>query len=154
MAGDESWFLQHHNYQQRECRSAHKILTRVAPPIAALQTMFRVFLRIQDAIFIVWFPPGERFNSGYFCEKILEPLSQVLHSGCAGGSPRPIVHFENTTLHRSPVTENCSKNCQFRHPPDIPMALTSVLVISFYSVIRRQNSKVKNGREWKSCKTG
>jgi hypothetical protein len=46
--------------------------------------------------------------------KILEPFSQVLHSA---GSPRPIVHFDNTALHRSAVTGNCVQHCRFRRDP-------------------------------------
>jgi hypothetical protein len=52
------------------------MLIRVACPIAASKAMLTVFLRIQGEIFINRLPPGENFNSGYFCEKIPEPLSQ------------------------------------------------------------------------------
>jgi hypothetical protein len=43
--------------------------------------MLTVFGSIQGAYFIHWLPLGEKFNNGYFCEKMLEPLCQVLHSG-------------------------------------------------------------------------
>jgi hypothetical protein len=41
--------------------------------------MFTVFLGVNGAILINWLSPGEKFNSGLFCEKILEPLSEILH---------------------------------------------------------------------------
>jgi hypothetical protein len=50
----------------------------MARTIAALKTMLTAFQNIHSAIFVDWFLPGEKFNSGDFCEKILKPLSQVL----------------------------------------------------------------------------
>jgi hypothetical protein len=40
--------------------------------------MLTVFLSIDSAIFIDWLPPGDKFNRGFFYDKMLEPLSQVL----------------------------------------------------------------------------
>jgi hypothetical protein len=79
--------------------------------------MLTVFLSIHGVIFIDWLPPGEKFNSGYFCKKILEPSSQVLHNGRGTGSPRSRVDFDNGAPHRPAVTENCFQNCHFRHAP-------------------------------------
>jgi hypothetical protein len=83
--------------------------------------MLTVFLSIDSTISLNLLTPGEKFNSGAFCEKIFELLSEILHGGRAAGSPRPIVHFDTT--HRSAATENCFQFCQFRHalqPPYIP----------------------------------
>jgi hypothetical protein len=62
--------------------SAKEVPTRGARTIAAPKIMLKAFLGIHGAIFIDWFPPEERFNSEYFCEKIRRNLSQVLDSGC------------------------------------------------------------------------
>jgi hypothetical protein len=37
--------------------------------MAAPKTMLTMFLSIHGTIFVDWLPPGENFNSGYFCEK-------------------------------------------------------------------------------------
>jgi hypothetical protein len=49
--------------------------------------------------------------------KILEPRSQVLHSGCSTRLPRPTVHFDNAAHYPSAVSENYFQSCQFRHAP-------------------------------------
>jgi histone-lysine N-methyltransferase SETMAR len=90
---------------------------RVARITAAPKTMLTVFSSIHGAIFIDWPAPGETFNNIYFHGKILEPLSQVRHKGHSTSSPRPILHFDNASLHRSAVTENCFSSWQFRHAP-------------------------------------
>jgi hypothetical protein len=82
--------------------------------------MLTVFLNIDGAILIKSFTPGDNFNNGYFCEKILEPLSQVPTSGRGAGSIRPIMHFDNATPHRSASTELYFQLCQFRHASKLP----------------------------------
>jgi hypothetical protein len=81
VTGDESWFLQHYNHRQSWCLSADAVAIRVARTTAAQKITHMVFLSIHGAIFIVWVPPGEKFNSGHFCKKILEPLFQVCRAG-------------------------------------------------------------------------
>jgi hypothetical protein len=88
--------------------------------ITAPKTMATVFIGIHGVIFIDWLQPGEKFNRGYFCEKILESFSQVLHLGRGAGSPRPTVHLDNAALHQPALTENCFPNSQFRHAPQLP----------------------------------
>jgi hypothetical protein len=57
--------------------------------------MVTVFFGINGAVFINWPPPGEKFDSGYFYEEILDPLSETLHNRRAARSARPIRHFDN-----------------------------------------------------------
>jgi hypothetical protein len=71
-------------------------------------------------IFIDWLILGERFNSRYLCEKIPEPLSKVLYNRHGVGSPRPIVHFDNSAPHWLAGTEKCFQSCQFRDAPQPP----------------------------------
>jgi hypothetical protein len=89
----------------------------VVHAIAAQKAMLTVLLSINRAIFINWFSPGETFNNGYFCQKMLEPLSQILHSRRAACSARPIQHSDNAAPQRPAVTESCFESCQFRHAP-------------------------------------
>jgi hypothetical protein len=65
--------------------------------MAAQKITPTVFLGINGVILINWLTPGEKFNSGYFYEKVLEQLSDILQGGCAARSPRPIMHFDNAT---------------------------------------------------------
>jgi hypothetical protein len=51
--------------------------------MAAPKIMLTVFLSIDSAILINWLTPGEKFNDGYFCEKRLEPLSEILDAARA-----------------------------------------------------------------------
>jgi hypothetical protein len=78
----ESWFLQHYGHRQIWCRSVDEIMTRVARTIAAPKPILTVFLSIDGAILINWLTPGEKFNSGWFCEKnaratFRDPAQQV-----------------------------------------------------------------------------
>jgi hypothetical protein len=77
--------------------------------------MLAVFSSVNGAIFISWLPPREKFSSGYFCERILERLSEILHNRYAAPSTRSTLHFDNAARHRSAVIENCCESCQFRH---------------------------------------
>jgi hypothetical protein len=82
--------------------------------------MLAVFVSVHGAIFINWLPPGERFNSGYFCQQILKPPSQILHNERATGSARPVVYCGNATFHQSVGNEKCSQSRQFRRAPRPP----------------------------------
>jgi hypothetical protein len=89
---------------------------------AAPQIMLTMFLSIHSAIFIDWTPRGKA-QQWILLWKVLEPLSQVLHSGRDAGFPRLIVHFDNAAPYRSAVTEHCFQSWQFQHvpqPPDSP----------------------------------
>ena len=120
VTGDESWFLQHYDHERIWSVSADEVPTRVRPTISVRKTMLTVFLSVRGAILINWLPADEKFNSGYFCSNVLEPLAQILGSGRNSHSPRPIVHFDNATPHRSARTENCFEACGFHHAPQPP----------------------------------
>jgi hypothetical protein len=47
-------------------------------------------------------------------------ISAILHSGHSAGYPRPIVHFDNPTSHRSAMTENFFKAASFVRLPTVP----------------------------------
>jgi hypothetical protein len=81
-----------------------------------------MFLTINGVIVIDWLPPGEKFSNGYFCEQMLEPPSEILHSRRAVRSARSILYFDNAAPHRSAVTENCFEGCQFQHSPQPPQS--------------------------------
>jgi hypothetical protein len=49
--------------------------------------------------------------------KILWPLSKILHNSRAARFPRPIVHVDNAASHRSTTTEKYYQCGQFRHTP-------------------------------------
>jgi hypothetical protein len=61
--------------------------------------MMALLLSIDGAILINWLAPGEKLNSGDFCEKIFEPLSEILLGGRSVGSLRPMAHLDNAPLH-------------------------------------------------------
>jgi hypothetical protein len=93
--------------------------------------MLTVFLSIDGTILTNRLTPGEKFNSGYFCEKTAKPVSEILHGGRAAGSPRPIVHFHNATPHQSATTEiafNFANSSMLSSPDVSPCGF-------FYSVI-------------------
>jgi hypothetical protein len=86
---------------RKDLGSADEVPTKAADTMATQKTMLAVFLSVQSAIFINWLPLGARFNSRYFCQQMLEPLSQILHRERAAGSPRPIMHSDNAARHPS-----------------------------------------------------
>jgi hypothetical protein len=86
VTGDESWVLQHYNHRQIWCTSADEVPARVTLTTSAQKTMLTVLLSIDGAILINWLTAREKFNSGYFYEKTLELLFEVLHGGSAAGS--------------------------------------------------------------------
>jgi hypothetical protein len=88
--------------------------------MATPKTMLAVVLRINGAILINWLTPREKFNSHYFCEKILEPLSEILHGGRAAESPRPMGYFDNATPRRPTAADIAFQLCRFRHAPQPP----------------------------------
>jgi hypothetical protein len=104
---DESWFQQQYEHERIWCLSADEVPTRVRPTIGVRKTMLTVFLSVRGTVLINWLPPQAKFNSTYFCQNVLEPLAQMLHSGRNTHSGRPIVHFDNATPHRSARRENC-----------------------------------------------
>jgi hypothetical protein len=72
--------------------------------------MLTVFLSGRGAIFLNWLRSGDKFNSNYFCQHVLEPLPQILHSG-------------RNTPHRSAAAGRFFERCRFRHalqPPSSP----------------------------------
>jgi hypothetical protein len=97
VTGDESWFLQHSDYRQIWFISVDDIPTRVAHAIAAPKTILAVFLSIDGAILINCLTPGEKVNRDYFCKRLSEPLSEILHGGRAAEPIGPIVHFDNAS---------------------------------------------------------
>jgi hypothetical protein len=103
--------------------------------ITAQETMMTVFLCTNGAILINWLTPGEKFNSGYLCKKVLEELSETLYSGRAARSPRSIVHFNNATLHWPAAIEIAFHFANSDMLRSHPTAEISVRVTSFYSVI-------------------
>jgi histone-lysine N-methyltransferase SETMAR len=82
--------------------------------------MLIVFLSVNGAILINWLPLEEKVDCGYFCEKILKPLSEIVHNRRPVHSARVILHFDNATLHRPAVTGNCFESCQSRQAPQPP----------------------------------
>jgi hypothetical protein len=66
---DESWLLQRYDHRRIRRISADEIRIRVTHTIAALKTILTVFLSIDGAIAINRLTPGEKFNTGHFCEK-------------------------------------------------------------------------------------
>jgi hypothetical protein len=66
---------------------------------------------------------------------MLDLLSQILYSGRGAGSPRPMVHFENAAPHRSVSLKIVSRVVNSDTLSNHLMALTSVPVASFCSVI-------------------
>jgi hypothetical protein len=75
---------------------------------------------VRGAILINWLPHERKFNRSYFCQQVLGPLAQILHSGRNMHSARPTVHFDNARHHRSARTENCFEGYRFRHSPQPP----------------------------------
>jgi hypothetical protein len=135
VAGDESRFLQHSGHRQIWCISADEVPTRMTQTIAAQKTMLTVFLSIDGTILINWFTPGSKFNSGYFCEEILEPFSEILPGGRAAGFLRPIMYFDRITPNRSAATEITSNFANSDMLLSHPTARISVLVNPLYSLI-------------------
>jgi hypothetical protein len=117
---DESRFLQHYDHERMWYVSVVEVATRVRPTIAASKTMLTVFLSGRGDIFINWLPSRGKFNSNYFFQHVLGPLSQILHSGRNTHSARPIVHFDNATPHQSAATQSFFEVCRFRHAPKSP----------------------------------
>jgi hypothetical protein len=76
-----------------------------------------MFSSVHGAVLVNELPPGEEFNSRNFCQQMLDPLYEILHSERTTGLPKVIVPFGNATLHRSPGTENCFQRCEFPHRP-------------------------------------
>jgi hypothetical protein len=108
-----------------------------------LKTMLTLFLSIDNAIWINWPTPGEKLNRGYFCETILEPLTEILHGERAAGSPRPIAHFDDAMSHRSAATEIAFNFANSDMLPSYPTARISVHVSFFYPMIWKGNLRVK-----------
>jgi transposase len=82
--------------------------------------MLTVFLSVRGAVLINLLPPQAKFDSTYFCQNLIGPLTHILHSGRKTRSGRPRVHFDNATLHRSVRSENCFEAWGFRHAPQPP----------------------------------
>jgi hypothetical protein len=61
--------------------------------MAASKTRLTVFRSINGAIFINCLSPREKINSGYFCEKLLDPLSQILLSWARCRLPKTLSAF-------------------------------------------------------------
>jgi hypothetical protein len=97
--------------------------------------MLTVLSSIDGVILITWLTPREILNKGNFCEEILELLSEILLGGHAAGSPRPVVHFDNATPHRSAATKIAANFANFGMPPNQATARISVCVTSFYWAI-------------------
>jgi hypothetical protein len=97
--------------------SADDVTTRAVHAIAAQKTRLTVFSSIHGAVLVNEFPPGEKLNGRHFCQQMVDPLYEILHSERATGLPRVIVPFGNAALHRSPGTENCFHSCEFPHRP-------------------------------------
>jgi hypothetical protein len=120
VTGDESRFLQHYDHKRIWYVLADEVLTMVSPPIAASKTILTMFLSVRGAIFINRLYSASKFDGNSFYQSVLRPLAQILQSGRNTHSPKPIVHFDNATLHRSIATETFFEGCRFRHVPQPP----------------------------------
>jgi hypothetical protein len=97
--------------------------------------MLIVFLSVNGAILINWLPPREKVDSGYFCERILKLLSEILHNRRPVHSARAILHFDNATLHRPAVLAIVLKVANPDRLPNLRTALISAHANSLYSII-------------------
>jgi hypothetical protein len=120
VTGDEFWFLQNYEHRQIWCLPGDEVPKRVSRTIATPKKMLTVFLGVDGVVFTGWLPDGERFNSDYFCIHVLQPLAEILYRGRDAHSAKPIVHFDNATLHRAARTEQCFVDSKFRHAPRPP----------------------------------
>jgi hypothetical protein len=147
MTGDEFWFWQQYDHERIWCVSADEVPTRVTPTIATPKTILTVVLSVRGVILINRLPPGEKSNRNDFCQHVLEPLAQILHSGRNMHSARPIVDFDNVTPHRSAMTENCFEDYRFPHAPQSPYSPD----ISPYDFFRFGDLKMKlKGEEFET----
>jgi hypothetical protein len=102
--------------------------------IADRKTMLTIFLSIHDAIFIDWLPLGEKFNSGCFPEEYPNRFPKSC-TALNARSPRPIVDLTMPHLISQSSLKNVFRVANSDTLSNLPMALTSVSVTSFYSVI-------------------
>jgi hypothetical protein len=79
VTGGESLFPQPYDHWPIWRASADELPKRVAHTIAAQKHILTVFLGSHGTDLVNWFPPGGKSNVADFCEKTLEPLSEVLH---------------------------------------------------------------------------
>jgi hypothetical protein len=94
----------------------------------------------------------EKIQQRLLLRKMLEPLSDILHGGRAAGSPRPMVHFGNVTLHRSVATEIAFSFANFDMLSSHRITRISVQLTSFSSTIRKGSLRMKNSTRQKSSK--
>jgi hypothetical protein len=96
--------------------------------------MPKLFLSIHGAIFIDQLLPREKFNSGCFCEKYSSRFSR---SCTAGAVQVPQDRYCVLTMPQfigQPLPKMVSRAANSDTLPNLPKAMVSVSVTSFYSV--------------------
>jgi hypothetical protein len=115
----------------------------VKPTIVTEKVMLTVFLSINGAVLINWLPYGGRFNTSYFCNEILRPLSETMWAGRREHAARPIIHMDNATPHKALMTTKCFEECRFLRAPQPPYSpdISSCNFFLFGDVKRKLQNK-------------
>ncbi len=124
MTGDESWFrLQYyHSYQWSPDR--HSVPPRVRPDISSRKRMVTIFFTGLSCVCVDVMPHGNKFNSDYFCDNILEILKKNGRKGSKKKTLRKMkIHMDNCRIHNSRATSIKIENMKLErapHPPYSP----------------------------------
>lgn len=101
VTGDESWFYLSYDYERQWVYSGQEPNIREKKMISSEKVMITVFWNPHQIVLVDALPKGEKFNSHYYTNNILEKLHQL-----GGGFPdtngkRLNVHVDNAKPHTS-----------------------------------------------------
>ena len=124
ITGDESWFIYYYHYERKWVVDADNIPEIVIPSHFDRKTMVTIFIGIEGLVYRTVKPANKCWNSEYFINNILIPLSQhqkILD--LKNNDQRCLIHFDNARCHTSQKVMKYLNDSPFSivpHPPYSP----------------------------------
>lgn len=124
LTGDESWF--HFRYYPKGswCLVNEESASFEKQTIQVKKMMFTIIWGVHDFYIVDVLPEGTTFNSSYFIEHILKPLSMKREVIWSQATKKLIwLHLDNCRIHNSKSSNECFQGLGFKrtpHPPYSP----------------------------------
>jgi histone-lysine N-methyltransferase SETMAR len=124
ITGDESWYYWSYEHQSQWSTSRATVPTRTFQKIDTTKSMFTFIFSGYGLLTLNQFPKGQKMNSQYFCDVVLQETKEALTSiPGKSGIEGMMIHSDNCIVHNSGRTTRQFQDFQVTrlpHPPDSP----------------------------------
>ena len=124
ISGDESWFIYYYQHERKWMIDTDNIPEIVVPSRFDRKTMVTIFIGIEGLVFRTVKPANKCWNSEYFINNVLMPLSRHPKiQDLKNHNQTCLIHFDNARCHTSQKVMKYLNDSPFSivpHPPYSP----------------------------------